>query len=90
MDWFWHAIWICLVVIPVTVLWVVAIFDVVFRRHDLHAGARIGILIMVLFIPVFGALIYFGFLNRPEVPPEYEGELATQEPVAPYQTNKML
>jgi hypothetical protein len=47
-------------------------------------------LIMVLLIPAFGALIYFGFLNRPEVPPEYEGELATQEPVAPYQTNKVL
>jgi amino acid transporter len=89
MDWFWHAIWICLVVIPVTILWIVAIFDVVFRRHDLSAGARIAILIMVLLLPAIGALIYFGTMHRPEVPDEYRGPQADREPIQ-YQTFKAV
>ena len=90
MNWFWHAIWICLVVIPVTILWCVAVFDVVFRRHDLSAWTRIGILIMVLILPVFGALIYFGLTSRPEIPREYPGEPGAREPNPPYQTFKVL
>jgi hypothetical protein len=85
MDWFWHAIWICLVVIPVTVLWVVAIFDIIFRRHDLRAGSRIALLIMVLFLPVIGALMYFGTTSRPEVAPgpgdSDRGDQLTRQPV---------
>ena len=58
MNWFWHAIFICLIVIPAAILWGVAIFDVIFRRHDLSTGKRIGFLVMILFIPIIGALIY--------------------------------
>ena len=90
MDWFWHAIWICLVVIPVTVLWVAAIFDVVFRRHDMKAGSRIAILVMVLFLPVIGALIYFGVMNRPDKPDDdYTGRGEPREPIQ-YQTFKAV
>ena len=58
MNWFWHAIWISLIVIPATILWIVAIVDVIFRRHDLSTGKRIGFLALILFIPIIGALIY--------------------------------
>ena len=89
MNWFWHAIFVCLVVIPVTILWVVAIFDVVFRRHDMSAGSRIAILIMVLLLPAIGALIYFGAMHRPDVPSEYRGEQGDRQPVQ-YQTFKAV
>ena len=58
MNWFWHAIWISIIVIPATILWAVALFDVIFRRHDLSTGKRIGVLLMILFLPIVGALIY--------------------------------
>lgn len=58
MNWFWHALWICLVVIPVTVLWVVAIFDLVLARRDYSPWKRFAWLLAVLLLPLFGALAY--------------------------------
>jgi hypothetical protein len=91
MDWFWHAIFICLVVIPVTILWIVAIFDIVFRRHDLRAISRIGLLVMVLFLPVIGALLYFGTMSRPRGSEggDYTGRDEQREPVQ-YQRYKAV
>jgi hypothetical protein len=60
MDWFWHALWICFVVIPVTVLWITCVVSI-FVRHDLSIWARLGWLLAVLVIPLFGALIYLLF-----------------------------
>jgi hypothetical protein len=58
MNWFWHALWICLFVIPITILWGVCIFDLVWRRRDLVWWKRLAWLVLVLVLPVIGALIY--------------------------------
>jgi hypothetical protein len=34
MDWFWHALLVCFVIIPATVLWLAIIVELI-RRHDL-------------------------------------------------------
>jgi hypothetical protein len=66
VNWFWHALWICVVVIPVTIMWVACIFDVVLRRHDIVWSKRLGWLALVLLVPVIGALIYAYFVfGRP-------------------------
>jgi hypothetical protein len=40
MEWFWHVLVVCVIVIPVTVLWVVAMFDLVRARADLYTTGR--------------------------------------------------
>lgn len=57
MDWFWHVLWICAVVIPVTVMWVAVIVEL-FRRHDLSGMARVAWLLFILVLPVIGSVIY--------------------------------
>ena len=57
MDWFWHALLICFVIIPATVLWIVIIVELI-RRHDLSTRARIGWLLEILIFPVIGSLTY--------------------------------
>jgi hypothetical protein len=63
VNWFWHALWLCLVVIPVTILWIVCIIDVIFNRGDLVWWKRLAYLGLVL-IPFIGAIIYIGVTPR--------------------------
>ena len=72
MQWFWHAIWIALVVIPVTILWLGCVLDL-FRRHDLSVVAQVLWLVGVLVLPVLGALIYL--IARPRAAGAF-GELS--------------
>ncbi len=58
MNWFWHALWICLVVIPITILWAACVFDIVWRRRELVWWKRLAWLVLVIVVPVIGALIY--------------------------------
>jgi hypothetical protein len=51
-------VWICLIVIPVTILWLVSVFDLIFRQHEMSGWKRVGWLVLVLVLPVIGALIY--------------------------------
>lgn len=60
MNWFWHALWICLVVIPVTLLWAGAILHIVLFRKDLPWWRRLIWLLVVILLPLIGALIYAG------------------------------
>lgn len=57
MNWFWHVLWICLVVIPVTLLWVSCLIDII-MRSDLSGWMKVFWVLAVLIIPLFGALIY--------------------------------
>lgn len=57
MDWFWHVLWICAVVIPVTVIWIAVLIEL-FRRRDISAGARVAWLLFILVFPLIGAVIY--------------------------------
>lgn len=63
MNWLWHALWLCFVIIPVTILWLVCIWDVIVNRRDLSWVKRLGYLLLVL-IPFVGAIIYVGITPR--------------------------
>lgn len=64
MNWFWHALWIALVVIPVTILWISCVIDL-FMRRDLSGWAKLAWLVGILVVPLFGALVYLLF--RPSI-----------------------
>jgi hypothetical protein len=58
-----------LIVAPVVMLWIVAVFDVI--RHG-HSGLRIAaMLVLILIVPILGPLLYFAFL-RPRAPASAE------------------
>jgi hypothetical protein len=57
MDWFWHVLWVCLVVIPIALLWVAVVVEL-FRRHDLAGWMKLLWLLFVLVLPVIGAITY--------------------------------
>jgi hypothetical protein len=64
----WEVLWVILIVIPVTLSWVAAIFDLLGRRRDLPWWA-VGLwLLFILILPVLGMLIYF--ITRPTLPEE--------------------
>jgi Phospholipase_D-nuclease N-terminal len=57
MDWFWHVLWVCLVVIPIALLWIAVVVEL-FRRHDLSGSMKLLWLLFVLVLPVIGAITY--------------------------------
>jgi hypothetical protein len=57
MDWFWHVLWVCLVVIPIALLWIAVVVEL-FRRHDLSGWMKVLWLLFVLVFPVIGAITY--------------------------------
>jgi hypothetical protein len=57
MDWFWHVLLVCFIVVPITVMWL-AIAIEIFRRHDLNGFARVGWLLGIFFFPLIGCLTY--------------------------------
>ena len=59
MDWFWHTLLVCVIVIPVTVMWIAIVVEI-FRRRDLSGLARITWLALILVLPLVGSLAYVG------------------------------
>lgn len=57
MEWFWHLLVICVVVIPIAIMWLAVIFEI-FRRGDLRWWQRGAWLVLVLLLPLIGSLIY--------------------------------
>jgi uncharacterized protein (DUF58 family) len=57
MDWFWHVLLVCAVVIPVTLMWIAIIVEL-FRRHDLSGLARATWLVLLFFLPLIGSFLY--------------------------------
>lgn len=57
MDWFWHVLLICVVVIPVTIMWLAVIIEIATRR-DLRWWQRVAWILLALAVPLIGALIY--------------------------------
>jgi hypothetical protein len=72
MNWFWHALWIAFVVIPVTLLWIFCLVDT-FLRRDLSGWAKAAWVIGILVFPVIGAVVYL--VTRP-----YGGERELWQP----------
>jgi hypothetical protein len=64
---FWDVIWasfiVFFVIIPLIMLWVFALVDL-FGRGDLGGWAKVLWLLFIVFIPIFGPLIYL--LVRPQ------------------------
>lgn len=58
MNWFWHAMLICFVVIPVALLWAGSIIHIILYRKDLPWWRRLLWLAFVVLVPLVGALIY--------------------------------
>ncbi|MDQ1634851.1 MAG: hypothetical protein QOJ32_1660 [Frankiaceae bacterium] len=63
MNWFWHALWIAFVIIPLTLLWTFCLVDV-FVRRDLSGWARFAWVFAILVLPLFGPLAYL--VSRPQ------------------------
>lgn len=57
MDWFWHVLVVCVIVVPVTVMWIAIIVEL-FRRHDLSGLARATWLVLLFVLPLIGSLLY--------------------------------
>ena len=60
MDWFWHMLLICLVVIPVTIMWLAVAFELITRKN-LKSWQRVAWIVVILILPIIGSLIYLGY-----------------------------
>lgn len=62
---FWNLFWLFFIFLPLLFLWAFGLVDV-FRRRDLSGVAKAAWVILILWIPIIGLLIYF--LARPDEP----------------------
>ena len=54
---FWEFFFLMLIYVPITVLWIVSIVDV-FHRPDLSGVGKAAWIVLLLVLPVLGAIIY--------------------------------
>ncbi len=77
---FWEAVILLVVCVPLVLLWLSALLDLFLRQH-MSGIARVLWLLLIIFLPVIGAIIYFIVRSRddidvimapnlPESPPE--------------------
>jgi len=59
MD-FWDFFWLLLIYLPLVLLWTFALVDI-FRRDDMTGAGKVAWIVVVLFIPFVGTLIYMLF-----------------------------
>ncbi len=60
---FWDFFFVVFIVIPLFISWIYTVVDI-FMRPDVGALGKFGWLLLVLFIPILGMLIYF--IARPD------------------------
>ena len=60
---FWDFFFLFFIFIPLTIAWVYSIVDV-FMRPDVRALGKFGWVLLILFLPLLGMLIYF--MARPD------------------------
>jgi hypothetical protein len=70
---FWHAFFLLLIYIPLIMVWWFAVLDI-FRRDDLHGLGKAIWLVVVIFLPFIGTLIYL-VMRRPGATPEERAAL---------------
>ena len=58
MSPFWTAFWILFIYIPLVTIWFFGLTDV-FRRADLSGIAKAVWVLVIMFLPIIGLLIYF-------------------------------
>jgi hypothetical protein len=70
---FWNAFFLLLIYIPLIMVWRFAVLDI-FRRDDLHGLGKAIWLVVVIFLPFIGTLIYL-VMRRPGGTPEERAEI---------------
>ena len=71
---FWNTFFLLLIYIPLIMVWGFAVLDI-FRRDDIHGGAKAVWLVVVIFLPFIGTLIYL-IMRQPGSTPEERQALA--------------
>ena len=71
---FWNAFFLLLIYIPLIMVWGFAVLDI-FRRDDIHGGSKALWLVVVIFLPFIGTLIYL-IMRQPGSTPEERQALA--------------
>jgi hypothetical protein len=64
----WQTFWVLFVLVPLTIAWAFAVFDI-FRRSDLSGWGKAAWFAAVIVLPWLGTFLYLLFRPR-EVPPE--------------------
>ena len=59
MD-FWDFFWLLLIYLPLVLLWTFALVDI-FRRDDMSGGGKALWVVVVIFLPFVGTLVYLLF-----------------------------
>jgi hypothetical protein len=62
MSPFWTGFWLIFIFLPLVFLWVFGMLDVI-RRHDLSGIVKVLWILVILFLPILGLIVYF--LARP-------------------------
>jgi hypothetical protein len=71
---FWNTFFLLLIYIPLIMVWGFAVLDI-FRRDDIHGGAKAVWLVVVIFLPFIGTVIYL-IMRQPGSTPEERKALA--------------
>lgn len=82
MEWFWHTLVICLIVVPITIIWLTVAIEI-FRRHDLSAFQRICWLLVLFILPLLGAITYLIVSWRTVGRKQVSAGLPTSAPAKP-------
>jgi hypothetical protein len=64
----WQLFWVLFVLVPLTIAWAFAVFDI-FRRRDLSGWGKAAWFAAVIILPWFGTFLYLIFRPR-ELPEE--------------------
>ncbi len=63
---FWEAVILLVVWVPLVLLWLSALVDL-FLRRNMSGIARVLWLLLIIFLPVIGAIIYFIVRSRDDI-----------------------
>ncbi len=63
---FWETVILLVVWVPLVLLWLSALLDLFFRR-PMSGIARVLWLLLIIFLPVIGAIIYFIVRSRDDI-----------------------
>ncbi len=62
---FWEIFWELAIWVPVVLLWATALVDLI-GHPGITGGKKAAWAVLIVFVPIVGALIYFGFRPRRE------------------------
>ena len=81
---FWEAVILLVVWVPLVLLWLSALLDLFLRQH-MSGIARVLWLLLIIFLPVIGAIIYFIVRSRDDLDVIMAPNLPNSLPEVDYQ-----